>query len=585
MDAYRTAAQKYLQLAQKQNIENISNLELSSDILPSNIKLQDVWRDVVNNEALGSDNSVLENLLVVEASVRNLEPQSLGPEEQNAVHSIICWLKGAILPSEEFTTSWEELQISDEQRDLILCKHRKATLKSDIGMDILCQLNSILSYNPGDYLVDILSLLAAYSRPADPWTSDRCARNAVSALEKYESLLRQNGRNVFAKTLEEMLQKWIKVSFSKTRNPTLSSAGRKNLHPVSEPRFDPSLFDTSSKPWKFKDIYVVTILDWIVHRYLPSDKVVIEAQFPLLVPPILSLIDDDSLAFKARGCQLLHQLLHPLEETKSDILQRTNLDSVFQDGLSHCLLSIPTITPEKQSVHLLSYAYPAIFAVIRTRYPATHITATNNSLLQPFLTQPKLKPQQKNQGAAQQRLSSLTRILRHHIISSFLHTSNPRPLEDSSISSHPHPLLSTLLLNQLNIVIRELGIVVTTHLQDIVPLLTSTLGNPFGTSYIPLLNAAAECYVTLLLNAWPRIPRWRGEILAGICSCSLNLSDDEEIIRSQNGDDSLEKLRIHLKNSVKLLKVIMSEPTVSSGDNVDFDAELQQLGVDGENFR
>ncbi|EER42069.1 conserved hypothetical protein [Histoplasma capsulatum H143] len=216
-----------------------------------------------------------------------------------------------------------------------------------------------------------------------------------------------------------------------------------------------------SKPWKFRYVYIITVLSWVIERYSPSDKLSLESQFPLLVPAILSLIDDENLSFKAKGCELLLKFLAPLEESNSDVLQRTNLDSVFQEALYPCLLSIPTITPEAESIHLLQYAYPALFAVIRTRFSSPKVPSAPTPL-RPSQTKSEARPR------FPKRLESLTRLLRHGILHSYHHTSNPRPIENTSISSYPYLRLSALLLSQLPPALSELGIHTTKHLQDLV---------------------------------------------------------------------------------------------------------------------
>lgn len=289
------------------------------------------------------------------------------------------------------------------------------------------------------------------------------------------------------------------------------------------------------------------------------------------MPPILSLIDDEALSYKAKGCDLLLALLGPLEQAKSDILGRTNLDSVFQEALSPCLLSLPTITPENESIHLLKSAYPAILAVIRVR----------------FQSQTTKSQTEKPNEESQKHISALTNVLRHSIISSYNHISSPRPTEDTPISSFPYPRLSTLLLTQLSSLLHDLGIHSTKHLRGIIPLLTSTLTNPFGTAYLPLLAAAAEATRLLILNAWPRVWRWRGEFLAGLCGCWLHICRDEADIRRNNEDtvpgvvEDLDKLRNSLKENIAILRIVVMESLNDKGENFDVSNEFANL-VDGD---
>ncbi|KAM5463827.1 hypothetical protein MauCBS54593_007272 [Microsporum audouinii] len=576
MDACREAARSCLQRAQGNDDPNI----YIQDATPYNIELYDLWSDLdgyrdsnyvsvhilVSKIEKLTKQQVLENLLIVEACLRDRKAEIPHDDQdkKSAANSILQWTLGVIPPGENLAATWGEFQLADEERRAsILSKYREERIKSTVGIRIISLIEPIILVENTE---DILSAVVVFNSPCDPWTTNEGSQMANSFLQKYESKLRHE-QGLFETTIENILLKKVKPAFSKTKTPAITPAGRKNVHPIPQPSFDPTLFDTGSKPWKFKEGYIVSILRWVIGQYQAIDLSMIERHFPLLVPAILSFIDDESLAFKAVGCSLLGNLLSPLEQAKSDILRRTNLDSVFQDALSNCLLSIPTITPENESVYLLNFAYPAIFSVIRTRFSSviTHRADTGGQL--PSKTKAELEKD------AQLRIISISRILRHHIISSYLHTSSPRPAEDTSISSYPHPSLSTLLLKQLTESIDALEIEATKYLQDIIPMLTSTLTNPFGVAYIPLLITAAECYQSVILNCWPRLSRWRGDILAGVCACWLHLCDDEEDGLSLS-DEKLEDrtyLRSILQRLVSLLKVIEAEKVV------DLDTELKSL--------
>lgn len=303
----------------------------------------------------------------------------------------------------------------------------------------------------------------------------------------------------------------------------------------------------------------------------PSDQTLIERQYSLLIPAILSLIDDESLPYKALGCKLLNQLLICLERAKSDILKRTNLDSVFEEALAPCLLSLPSLTPEHQSIHLLQFAYPAFFTVIRTRFPTS---PPSQQFYRPAPSQRKTEEQESDS-----RIAILTRLLRHSIISSIHHVSSPRPSEDTLISSYPYPQLSALLLRQLNSAVLELGVHSVKHLQEIVPILISTLTNPFGTAYLPLIVDAANSIRQLVLSAWPRVGRWRGEILGGLCGCWLYIKEDEENLGQRGTDDKdqLVLLKEILGQCVRELRIVSEH-----SDEVDCDSTTGPTDTDGE---
>ena len=92
----------------------------------------------------------------------------------------------------------------------------------------------------------------------------------------------------------------------------------------------------------------------------------IEGFWPLLVPPILALIDDSSIGYKILGCS---SLLLFLASVPPIILGRTGLGKIFEDALMPCLMYLPTLTEEADSVALLEQAYPALVRLACVRFP------------------------------------------------------------------------------------------------------------------------------------------------------------------------------------------------------------------------
>ncbi|KAK2808034.1 hypothetical protein FQN50_005116 [Emmonsiellopsis sp. PD_5] len=558
MDQYRAIARESLK-----SVSDDVNYTINAPNIESNIKLEELWDEISRDDSTETADEICENLLLIEAVLRNLNHDELQKNDREAARSLIFWTADFILPTAEFAAVWGDSQLADDG-DLksILSKHKAARLKSTVGISVLQLLNSIspITQIDPDEVVDIITALAAYTCKTDPWTTEQAFNKATSILGDYELSLRSsNDGGALATLLGEILKIKVKPLFARTKTPALTAAGRKNVHPLPQVRFDPSIFDPESKPWKFRDVYVVTVLGWIVGRYLPTDKQTIESHLPLLIPAILSLIDDESLPFKTKGCTLLTTFLAPLEESKSDILARTNLDSVFQDAITPCLLSLPTITPENESIHLLKSAYPALLAVIRTRFP------TSQEQTQTQTQPPPTKAKANNDSAKRQK--SLTTLLRHSLLHSYSHTSHPHPHPTSSISAYPYPHLSTLLLTQLPPLLTELGIHTTKHLQDLVPMLSATLANPFGTAYPPLLEAAVEAMRCVVVNGWVRVGRWRGEVMDGVCACWVHVLEDGE-------GEMMGGLKEGLKRVVGVLRVVVQE---GEGDVVDIDREFAEL--------
>jgi hypothetical protein len=275
------------------------------------------------------------------------------------------------------------------------------------------------------------------------------------------------------------------------------------------------------------------------------------------VPAILALIDDNSLTFKRMGCELFSEILKPIHHSGSDILVRTNLTSVFEDAITPCLLSLPTITPEDSSIQLLSAAYPALLSLFKTVYKTPS---------------PK-KSKDQNDKDRETYTAKMSKILRSNLISSFHHISSSTPTAISTSVSFPHPRLSTFLLEWITTFVKELGINTTKYLQEIVPVLYTTLSNPFGTAHPPLLFAAVTATKFVILNANPRIWRWRGEILGALCACWLHIVGEKHDSEKEKGDEGsspvteLVKITKELQGAVYVLKHTLQNPvTVLNGE-------------------
>ncbi|KAI1927955.1 hypothetical protein LOZ65_002168 [Ophidiomyces ophidiicola] len=564
MEPYRAAAKKELE---RIHTDNVFSLNLDSCPIPG-ISLADLWHDIRTQHNLDTDTNISENFLITQLVLETVENPF--PDGQiEAANALISWISAVILPSDTFEGAWEESQLSiDEAKEDIFDRYKPARIKAALGLEALKRIWKLLSINRIEDHVKVIATLAAFTDLQDPWTSVTAFSSATLLLNEYKESYRAKDEQLPA-LFGEILARYVKPSFSKTRTPALTSAGRKDMHPLKQPKFDPSLFGKGSKPWKYTNNFVLTILSWVVGQYTPSDRATIEGQFPLLVPAILSLIDDESLPYKALGCRILYQLLIPLEQTKSDILKRTNLDSVFEDALSPCLLSLPTITPEEQSIHLLKFAYPALFSVITTRFP---LSPPSKEFYSPAPSHRKTEAQE-----AQSRLICLTKLLRQGIISSYSHISISQPSEDTYISSFPYPRLSTLLLTQLATAIREMALDSIKHLQEIVPILTSTLTNPFGTAYIPLLIAAIDSMLQLILSAWLRIWKWRADILAGLCGCWLQIKMDES--SGSITAETIGLLKARMTECVEALRITLEESNIvdETGEKIYFQDELQNL--------
>lgn len=97
----------------------------------------------------------------------------------------------------------------------------------------------------------------------------------------------------------------------------------------------------------------------------------VEENWPLLIPPILNLLDDEDTKYKVKGTKLL---LNLVQITPASLLDRTGLGEVFTDAVLPNLMYLPTLTPEGQSFEVLNHTYSALIALARARFPGEEHT-------------------------------------------------------------------------------------------------------------------------------------------------------------------------------------------------------------------
>lgn len=257
-----------------------------------------------------------------------------------------------------------------------------------------------------------------------------------------------------------------------------------------------------------------------------SKAVSIEAHWPLLVPPLLALIDDSTILFKVRGCEYLALFL---KKVPARLLQRTGLGEVFQNALMPCLLYLPSLVVENESIGILESAYVALILLHQVQFPG-----------------------EKNRP---QRMNSLEKVLTDGIFKGYAHAGE-------------NVRIAELLVHKMISLIRELGIEVVKYskvlpchhspldisngpLKHIFPLLSGILSGPFATAYPPLLQASLQAIEVLVVIIWPRVKYHRSNLLEGLATCWLSIED--EATQSEN----LHRIQANIKHIVKLVTSIL----------------------------
>ncbi|EMD86271.1 hypothetical protein COCC4DRAFT_135187 [Bipolaris maydis ATCC 48331] len=372
------------------------------------------------------------------------------------------------------------------------------------GTDLAKALNT----KPGPWMKEALDVVMAWQL-RNPNTTDTA--EAIEAVKASRS--EQNESELPLRLASHFLQLTIPPLFP--QNKPTSNALEASRQPA---------------PWKDAgNQYALDLLAWTIRTL---DRKTIEAKWQFLMPPILKMMDDIGVEWKAKGCHLLGLLLEVLRQTPSSgssqkatmqnssstsFLQRSGYHNIFAEALLPMFTYIPSITPEKQSVILFREVFPAV---------------TSLALL---------LPEENSKG--DNREVFLDRILREGILSPLGHFTTP--------SSYPE--LATLIMSQVPIVLNHMGINTVKHLPDILPLVSAILQEPFVLAHQPLVTSTLRALQSVMSNAWPRLPGHRGAIMMGLCLLWTTCLEEEE----QPGGQPIEAVKVQVQETVAMLDAVM----------------------------
>jgi tRNA nucleotidyltransferase/poly(A) polymerase len=302
------------------------------------------------------------------------------------------------------------------------------------------------------------------------------------------------------------------------------------LFPQNKPTSNALEASRQPAPWKDAgNQYGLDLLEWAISTL---DRKTMEAKWHLLMPPILKMMDDVVVEWKARGCHMLSLLLGNLHQTSGEddtkkpstasqgstnFVQRTGYHNIFAEALLPMFTYIPSITPEGESVALLREVFPAVIVLAQ------------------FL------PTDTSKGDSQERF--LDRILREGVLSPLAHFPTP--------SSYPE--LATLIMSQVPILLGRMGIDTVKHLPDLVPLMSTILREPFALGHKRLLLSTLGALQSVLLNAWPRLLAYRGAIMMGICMLWGRCVEERKKADGQDVEDVTKQVQ----ESVAMMDAVM----------------------------
>ena len=136
----------------------------------------------------------------------------------------------------------------------------KAHFVSLKGLAVLSHLQEWAPMSPREPNVAVLTCLASFSNEDDAWNCSKAREQALVLAEDYI-----NSSHLPA-LLTRILQTRIKPLFSKSTNPAITRQGRKAIDPIPSNATLHSDLDASTKPWKYRDVYIVTAFQWVLNH-------------------------------------------------------------------------------------------------------------------------------------------------------------------------------------------------------------------------------------------------------------------------------------------------------------------------------
>ena len=396
-------------------------------------------------------------------------------------------------------------------------------------------------------LLDGKALAKALSTPPGPWMKDaldvvmayQLRHPATATTEQAIEEVRQARGELPSALVKHFLRLTIRPMFQRSRSKEITEAGRKREgETLPEKLSMQAPKEEEVKPWKkaMEGEVAVGLLGWCVHAL---DASVIEEVWHLVVPPVLTLVDDWDVRYKIQGAQLLTVVL---EATPPFLLQRTGLGEVFEAALMPCLAYLPTLTPEAEAVELLDAVFPALLALGRVRFPPE----TNASLP----SSSKLSKPMSLEEIKRRRTKFLDAVLRKGVFGGYEQCSN-------------YPRVAKTLFTLLPAVLGALGIEAVRHLKFLLPMLSQVLMHSSMSSQTDTLLAAVGALRAVVLNGWPRMHEHRGEVLKGLCGCWISIEAVE-----LKGDASVilgkEEVKRELQETFGVLEVAIGETEVRS---------------------
>ena len=198
-------------------------------------------------------------------------------EDKTAVCEIYAWISSFILPGDEFISNPE-----DEQGmiSVCVCKYGRpdgcpgsttsseaivqARTCSAAAIRVLDLLNSVLPVSRHTNPQALIVSLAAFTDERAPWVAAEACHTATGLLQAYLNDTRQ-GKGDLPSIVGAILKHNVRPLFAKSKNPAITSQGRKNIRTV-QAGYDSTVVDPETKSWKYRHPYIVSVFRWVLQH-------------------------------------------------------------------------------------------------------------------------------------------------------------------------------------------------------------------------------------------------------------------------------------------------------------------------------
>ncbi|RVD84172.1 uncharacterized protein DFL_005936 [Arthrobotrys flagrans] len=365
-----------------------------------------------------------------------------------------------------------------------------------ISLSILRELltEELLS-SSSDLKNTVASAVATHACRTAGWATEETARVCDSLVDTYGSILTSDDV-----IIEFMLKSTIKPLFG--RGPGgITEQGRKAMR---VPQAKAAVFSFSDeKPWRKDRPKALCILNYAVSNLKRES---LERNWHLVIPPILTTLDEGDVLSKAHACEILDRVIRSVGH---DFLSRTGLGSVFEEAMSPCLHFLPPLTPINHAIRSFQAGVAALVGLATHRYAGA------------------------DDGMW---YKAIDKILRDGVFHGMTYAGeNVKMVE--------------VFLQETGIIIGVLGVNGVKHLSKLIPFCTEPMTSPFVSTYPEVALAAAGTLVEVTRNCWPRISGYNNEILKAAVFCWIRVYEEE-------ADGTIRLLREQLKLIMALLEKV-----------------------------